>query len=331
MTAAAQPATLLTCDADVGAVTSANGDICETPRQQALGRITRMGTLQPFTSGTANTALTCPACGRVPHPRRARGALAKLVAAFPLELALHALVLWLHPPLLVAVLALAVTTTVLVIWVVEPSTMRLLASWLHAPALRAQAQLHDAESLWRMRVTLRDEPGALRSLTHELAELGASVLDLSVHPLASGVRDEIVVSAPQGVTDTDLARAAARGGASEIRLWPTTAMTLVDGTTKALSLASHVALAPEDLPAAIAQLLGAEPVASIDATAVRQQSVVGGDHFLRLPTPWTGLLVFRRREEPFTPAEIARAHRLAEIAEAAHLASRRRPGPVDAG
>ena len=208
-----------------------------------------MGTLQSLMTGTANTALACPACGRVPHPHRARGALAKLLAAFPLELALHALVLWLHPPLLVAVLTLAVTTTVLVIWVVEPSTMRLLAPWLHAPALRAQAELHDAESLWRMRVTLRDEPGALRSLTHELAALGASVLDLSVHPLTSGVRDEIVVSAPPGLVDTDLARAAAAGGASDIRLWPTTAMTLVDGTTKALALASHVALAPEDLPA----------------------------------------------------------------------------------
>ena len=290
-----------------------------------------MGTLQSLMTGTANTALACPACGRVPHPHRARGALAKLLAAFPLELALHALVLWLHPPLLVAVLTLAVTTTVLVIWVVEPSTMRLLAPWLHAPALRAQAELHDAESLWRMRVTLRDEPGALRSLTHELAALGASVLDLTVHPLTSGVRDEIVVSAPPGLVDTDLARAAAAGGASDIRLWPTTAMTLVDGTTKALALASHVALAPEDLPGAIAQMLGAEPVASIDAAAVGRQSAAGADHVLRLPTPWTGLLVFHRREEPFTPAEIARAHRLAEIAEAAHLASQRRHGAIDAG
>jgi hypothetical protein len=289
-----------------------------------------MGTLHRFATGSADTALACPACGRVPHPHRLRGALAKLVAAFPIELALHALVLWLHPPLLVAVLALAVTTTVLVIWVVEPSTMRLLASWLHAPALRAQAQLHDAESLWRVRVTLRDEPGALGSLTHELAALGASVLDLSVHPLAHGVRDEIVVSAPPGLTDTDLERAAAAGGGTDIRLWPTTAMSLVDGTTKALSLASHVALVPEDLPVAIAQLLGAEPVAAIDtASAMRQPA--DGDHLLRLPTPWTGLLTFRRRGEAFTPAEIARAHRLAEIAEAAHLAASSRRGPVDAG
>jgi hypothetical protein len=209
--------------------------------------------------------------------------------------------------------------------------MRLLARWLHAPALRAQAELHEAESLWRMRVTLRDEPGALRSLTHELALLGASVLDLSVHPLTIGVRDEIVVSAPPGLLDTDLARAAVAGGASDIRLWPTTAMALVDATTKALSLAAQVAMAPEELPGAIAQMLGAEPVASVDAAAARQQKAAGGGHVLRLPTPWTGLLVFRRREEPFTPAEIARAHRLAEIAEAAHLASQRRQGPVDAG
>jgi hypothetical protein len=38
---------------------------------------------------------------------------------------------------------------------------------------------------------------------------------------------------------------------------------------------------------------------------------------LKVPSPWTGLFAFHRPGEPFTPAESARAHRLAELAEAA--------------
>ena len=36
---------------------------------------------------------------------------------------------------------------------------------------------------------------------------------------------------------------------------------------------------------------------------------------LKIPSPWTGLFAFTRPNEPFTPAESARAHRLAELAE----------------
>src|SRR5450759_341247 len=92
------------------------------------------------------SGLACEVCGRLPHPRKLRLTLAKLTAVFPVELFLH---------------ALAITTTVLVIWVVEPSAIRLLTRWLHAPAVHAQERLHEAESLWRIRVTLEDEPGSL--------------------------------------------------------------------------------------------------------------------------------------------------------------------------
>ena len=36
---------------------------------------------------------------------------------------------------------------------------------------------------------------------------------------------------------------------------------------------------------------------------------------LRIPTAWHGPITFVRPGEPFTPAESARAHRLAELAE----------------
>jgi hypothetical protein len=56
-------------------------------------------------------------CGRLPHPRKLRLALAKLTAVFPIELLLHALVIYFHMSFALTVTLLAVTTTVLVIWV----------------------------------------------------------------------------------------------------------------------------------------------------------------------------------------------------------------------
>ncbi|RZU10246.1 hypothetical protein EV645_6708 [Kribbella rubisoli] len=257
-----------------------------------------------LTGGTA-----CDVCGRLPHPRRLRLTLAKLVAIAPVELALHAVVLATHPPYLVSVAVLASVTTALVIWVVEPSTMRLLRSWLHAPKVRPRQGIG---TLWRIRVTLNDRAGSLENITRRLAELDANILGLHVHPIDDGVRDELVVSTPDTITATDLETAFAKGGGRSTHVWPTTALALVDGQTKALSLSARVVADPAELPHAVAELLGAQLVTD-RATLAGQ---LAGD-ILKVPSPWTGLFAFHRPGEPFTPAESARAHRLAELAEAA--------------
>ncbi|TDO51125.1 hypothetical protein EV651_11952 [Kribbella sp. VKM Ac-2571] len=259
-----------------------------------------------LTGGTA-----CDVCGRLPHPRRLRLTLAKLVAIAPVELASHAVVLAAHPPYLVSVAVLASVTTALVIWVVEPSTMRLLRSWLHAPKARPR---HGIGTLWRIRVTLDDRAGALESVTRQLSVLDANILGLHVHPMDDGVRDELVVSTPDDVTATDLEDAIESGGGRETHVWPTTALALVDGQTKALSLSARVVADPGELPHAVAELLGAQLVTS-RATLTGQLPDDGT--VLKVPSPWTGLFAFSRPGEPFTPAESARAHRLAELAEAA--------------
>lgn len=87
-------------------------------------------------------------------------ALAKLAAVFPVELALHALVIHLELPYLATVSILAVAATILVIWVVEPGAMRYFARWLHAPELRHRDRLDSAEQLWRIRVRLDNKPGS---------------------------------------------------------------------------------------------------------------------------------------------------------------------------
>ena len=261
-----------------------------------------------LTGGTA-----CDVCGRLPHPRRLRLTLAKLVAIAPVELALHAAVLAAHPPYLISVALLASAATILVIWIVEPSTMRLLTTWLHAPKVRPRQGIG---TLWRIRVTLDDRAGSLESLTRRLAVLDANILGLHVHPIGDGVRDELVVSTPDDLTAAELEAAVEAGGGRDTHVWPTTALALVDGQTKALSLSARVVADPAELPHAVAELLGAQLVTDRAALA----GELPGD-VLKVPSPWTGLFVFTRPGEPFTPAESARAHRLAELAEAAQTMS----------
>lgn len=269
---------------------------------------------------SAGTA--CEVCGRMPHPGRVRLTLAKLAAIFPVELGLHAGVGAIHPPYLVAVSVLAITTTALAIWVIEPSTMRLLRTWLHAPGhglrRRTKAGLEQAGSLWRIRVTLDDRAGSLEQLTYGLAELEANILGLHVHPVLDGVRDELVVSAPDGVGPDELQEIVTAAGGRDAHVWPTTTLALVDGQTTALSLSAQVVADPAELPHAVAELLGAQLIT--DPRAFQGELPTDGTN-LKVPSPWSGLYVFTRPGEPFTPAESARAHRLAEVAEAARALS----------
>lgn len=100
------------------------------------------------TQGAGASGLACEVCGRLPHPRKLRLTLAKLTAVLPIELLLHALVIYFHMSYALTVILLSVATTVLVIW------------------------------------------GSLEAITHELAALRATILDLRVYPLSSSARDE---------------------------------------------------------------------------------------------------------------------------------------------
>ncbi len=277
----------------------------------------RLSDMSDTNSGSLTSGLACVVCGRLPPPRKLRLALAKLTAVFPIELLLHAMVIYFHLSYALTVTLLAITTTVLVIWVVEPSAMHLLTRWLHAPAVHARQRLHGAESLWRVRATFDDRPGSLKAITPELAAVRATVLDRQVHPVAEGAPDEIVVGTAEPVREEDLRGAIQRGGGTDIQLWQTTALALIDDQTKALTLAARVALTPEDLPLAVAEMLGAQVITDLRLTQPRTYRGTNDGMTLRIPSPWSGLFVFSRPGEPFTRAESCRANRLAQIAEVA--------------
>jgi len=283
--------------------------------------------MKPNPSSPVTADLLCDACGQLPEPPKARLTLANIAVMLPIELLVHAAVVETHLPYVAKVLLLAVTATVLVIWVAEPSAAKVLRRWLHAPALRQRHKLHLAPALWRARTVLLDKPGSLQNITQSLAKLDANILSLHVHPvtgtgsspagLGERVMDEFVLSTPGGVTEHQLLNALHDGGGHESHVWPTTALAMADGQTKALSLAARIAGNPQELPLAVAELLSAKVVSTDpEGPALEAATAVGPSaHILKIPTAWHGPLVFSRPGEPFTPAESARAHRLAELAE----------------
>ncbi|GER24271.1 hypothetical protein NCCP1664_27660 [Zafaria cholistanensis] len=284
--------------------------------------------------------LACPDCGQLPEPAQLRRTLALVAAVLPVELAVHALIVGLHLPLLLKVLLLTVTATVLAIWVAEPSAARLLRGFLHAPELKRRQEIDEAQALWRVRFTLPDRAGALERVTHGLAVVGANILVIHVHPLGgqtAHVLDELVLSAPAGLREEDLLGALRGAGARDGAAWPTSPMALGDAQTRSLGLAARVAAEPQSLPEALAELLGARIHApgiavSPTAPAVTPGPLPGPEDLaaaraagtlLSLPTASGEPLLAHRPGEPFTPAESARAHRLAELAEAVQVARTR--------
>ena len=250
----------------------------------------------------------------MPEPTKARLTLANIAVMLPIELLVHAAVVGTHLPYVAKVLVLTLTATILVIWVAEPSAARMLRRWLHAPALRHRSKLVAAPALWRARTVLKDRPGSLQRITQSLARLDTNILSIHVHPVADGVLDEFVLSAPGELSEGQLLRALHDGGGKDPHVWPTTALAMADGQTGALSLAARIAANPDELPLAVAELLHARIAPAEDPGTGQGTSAVDGTT-LRIPTAWHGPICFIRPGEPFTPAESARAHRLAELDE----------------
>ncbi|MHA7279624.1 amino acid-binding protein [Arthrobacter sp. MDT2-2] len=261
-------------------------------------------------TGSTAASLRCDSCGQLPEPGKVRLTLANVAVMLPIELAVHAAVVRTDLAYPLKVLLLALTATALVIWVAEPSVMRFLRAWLHAPALRQRRRLDTGMDLWRARVLVEDTPGALERISHQLARRGVNILSLHIHPGARSSVDEFVLAVPAGVREQDLVRALTIGGGTSVRVWPSTALALADGQTKALALACRVVQDPSELRYAVAELLVADPVAAPPVV----RSFIEGSELLKIPSPVGEPMVFTRAGEPFTAAESARAHRLAELA-----------------
>ncbi|MER6387883.1 GNAT family N-acetyltransferase [Streptomyces sp. NPDC001523] len=178
-------------------------------------------------------------------------------------------------------------------------------------------------ALWRMRTTVRDEPGSLAAICTALARSGVDILTLQTHPLPEGgTVDEFLLRAPQGLPSADLTRAIAGAGGHSTWIERADAHDLVDTPTRVLGLATRTALDAAELPLALRQLLGRCTIHSIPATTLSGRPNAGADApvegvleatVMRLRDPSGGAITVERPYLPFTPTEFARARALVEL------------------
>ncbi|MER5914532.1 GNAT family N-acetyltransferase [Streptomyces sp. NPDC001982] len=183
------------------------------------------------------------------------------------------------------------------------------------------AAVEAASVLWRMRTTVKDEPGTLAALCTALADRRVDILSLQAHPLAEGTVDEFLLRAPADLAAAEITREISLAGGSSTWIERADAHDLVDAPTRILGLAARTALDTAELPLALRQLLGRCTIRSLPAASVgggrgpEAVPVEGAleDTVLRLRAPEGGVITVERPYLPFTPAEFARARALVEL------------------
>ncbi|MEV6960586.1 GNAT family N-acetyltransferase [Streptomyces sp. NPDC051207] len=176
-------------------------------------------------------------------------------------------------------------------------------------------------TLWRMRTTVKDEPGSLAALCTALAGQRVDILSLQTHPLADGTVDEFLLRAPAGLAAADVTRAVSSAGGTSTWIERADAHDLVDAPTRVLGLATRTALDAAELPLALRQLLGRCTIRSLPARpagggrapeTVPVEGALEGT-VMRLRAPEGGVITVERPYLPFTPTEFARARALVEL------------------
>lgn len=177
-----------------------------------------------------------------------------------------------------------------------------------------------ANTLWRMRTTVQDEPGSLAALCIALAGQHVDILSLQTHPLAEGTVDEFLLRGPAGLPASAVITAVESAGGADTWIERADAHDLVDAPTRVLGLAARTALDSAELPLALRQLLGRCTIRSRPAPAGGGQAPEGlavegalDDTVMRLRAPEGGVITVERPYLPFTPTEFARARALVEL------------------
>ncbi|MFH8658754.1 GNAT family N-acetyltransferase [Streptomyces afghaniensis] len=177
-----------------------------------------------------------------------------------------------------------------------------------------------ANTLWRMRTTVKDEPGSLAALCTALAEHRVDILSLQTHPLAEGTVDEFLLRAPGELPASGITTAVRTAGGTDTWIERADAHDLVDAPTRILGLAARTALDAAELPLALRQLLGRCTIRSQPARAGSGRASEGvpvegalDDTVMRLRAPEGGVITVERPYLPFTPTEFARARALVEL------------------
>jgi len=116
--------------------------------------------------------------------------------------------------------------------------------------------------LWRVRATVADEPGVLAELAKACGDAGVNILGLQIFPGLVGVTDELVVRAPRGWSEDDVAQLVASAGCTPDLVAPCSPNALADQTLRHLKALQAVVDDPSTLHEEVAGLLegSLEPV-----------------------------------------------------------------------
>lgn len=188
-----------------------------------------------------------------------------------------------------------------------------------APATASETQrpleVREAEPdrkpvLWRVRTGVVDAPGQLAEVAAALAALGADIRTVQVHPTTEGAVDEILLHAPSGVRRRDLLRTVRVAGGTSVRVARAEVHELDDIPTRALRVATGLVTGRTELRRGLAVLLGEVAVDWCEPNVRIQED----QHTIAVPAPGGGMFRVHRSNGEFTPAEQARAQRLADLA-----------------
>jgi GNAT superfamily N-acetyltransferase len=182
----------------------------------------------------------------------------------------------------------------------------------------AHGRAANGKALWRMRTTVRDEPGSLAILSTALARHQVDILTLQAHPLSCGTVDEFLLRTPISLPPAELTRVVAAAGGNGTWIERADTHDLVDTPTQVLGLATRTALDAAELPPA---LLGRCTIHSLPARSLSGQPLAAPlpeegvleDTTMRLRGPSGGSITIERPYLPFTPTEFARARALVEL------------------
>lgn len=153
--------------------------------------------------------------------------------------------------------------------------------------------------LWRVRTTLPDRPGALAALAASCGDAGVNILGLQIFPGVESVTDELVLQAPDGWGEPEIAALLGRSGAHSVSAAPCTEAALTDQPTRYVQAARTILAQPASFPDVVARLFDAEAGADL---ALDVMEIAVGDVQVQIS-----------RTAPFTATEHARAAAIADL------------------
>lgn len=157
--------------------------------------------------------------------------------------------------------------------------------------------------LWRARMTLADRPGILAEIALACGRAEVNILALQVFSTTPRVTDELVVRAPEGWSDVQLAELFESAGGAEVAVTRVSEASVADAPTRYLQGVHDILEEGRSVEEVLRELLETGPPDVADYTG----------HDVLVLSRRSGSELRITRAVPFTPVERARAQALMSL------------------